>query len=105
MAVLAGLLGGGVAMLPFLEWHLLWELRELLTLRPERRCVQCMAAPAKTRIAHMVAPRWDVRRRRGVHHGLVPFVDIEGPILGPQVILDRFRDHHIPNKGRVRSQS
>src|SRR6202795_3281674 len=63
-----------------------------------------MAAPAKTRIAHMVAPGREVRRRRGVHHGLVPFVDVEGSILGPQVVLDRFRDHHVPNEGRVRPQ-
>src|ERR1700681_4812397 len=105
MAVLAGLLGRVVAMLPFLERHLLRELRHLLTLRPERRSVQRMAAPAKTRIAHMVAFRRDVCRRRGVHHGLVPFVDVETPILGPQVVLSWFRDHYIPNKGRVRSQS
>src|ERR1700675_316461 len=63
-----------------------------------------MAAPAKTRIAHMVAPGREVRRRRGVHHGLVPFVDVEGSILGPQVVLNRLRDHHVPNEGRVRPQ-
>ncbi len=39
MAILAGLLGRVVAMLPLLERHLLGELRQLLTLRPERRSV------------------------------------------------------------------
>src|ERR1700747_2025733 len=63
-----------------------------------------MAAPAKTRIAHMVAPGRKVRCRRGVHHGLVPFVDLEGSILGPLVVLDRFRENHISDEGRVRSQ-
>src|ERR1700681_3345715 len=98
MAILAGLLCRVVAMLPLLEGHLLRELRHLLTLRPKRRSIQRMAASAKTRIAHMIAFRRDVRRRRGVHHGLVPFVDVEGPVLGPQVVLDRFRDHYIANK-------
>src|ERR1700675_4556477 len=64
-----------------------------------------MATPAETRIAHMVAPGREVCRRRGVHHGLVPFIDVEGSILGPQVVLDRFRDHHVPNEGRVRPES
>src|ERR1039458_3238376 len=63
-----------------------------------------MAAPSKTRIAHMVAPGRGVRRRRGVHHGLVPFVDVEGSIFGPLVVLDWFRDHHVANEGRVRPQ-
>src|ERR1700730_7916924 len=63
-----------------------------------------MAAPAKTRIANMVAPGREVRRRRGGHDGLVAVVDVEGSILGPQVVLDRFRDHHVPNEGRVRPQ-
>src|ERR1700674_1476604 len=105
MTVLARLLGRVFTMLPLLERHLLWELRHLLTLRPERRSDQRVAAPAKTRIAHMAAERREVRRRRGVHHGLVPFVDVKGPILGPHIVLDWFRDHHIPNKSRVRSQS
>src|SRR5258708_6375429 len=63
-----------------------------------------MAAPAKTRIAHMVAPGREVRRRRGVHHGLVPFVDVEGSIFGPLVVLDWFREDHISDEGRFRSQ-
>src|SRR6202158_3811137 len=63
MAVLAGLLGRVVAMLPLLERHLLRELRQLLTLRPKRRSVQRMAGPAKTRIAHMVALRREVSGR------------------------------------------
>src|SRR5712671_4590192 len=79
MTVLARLPSRVVAMLPLLERHLLRELRQLFTLRPERRSVQRMAAPAKTRIAHMVAPGRKVRRRRGMHHGLVPLVDVEGP--------------------------
>src|SRR6266851_4174072 len=104
MAVLAGLLGRVAAMLPLLERHLLRELRQLLTLRTKRRSEQRMAAPAKTRITHMVAPGREVRRRRGVHHGLVPFVDVEGSILGPLVVLDWFREDHISDEGRVRSQ-
>jgi hypothetical protein len=32
------------------------------------------------------------------------FVDVEGPILGPLVVLDRFREDHISDEGRVRSQ-
>src|SRR5580700_3174190 len=63
-----------------------------------------MATTAKARIADMAAPGREVCRRRGVHHGLVPFVDVEGPIFGPQIVLDRFRDCHVPNKGRVRPQ-
>src|ERR1700730_1254226 len=63
-----------------------------------------MAAPAKTRIAHMVALGRDVCRRRGVHHGLMPFVDVEGSVLWAHVVLDRFREHHVPNEGRVRPQ-
>src|SRR5216683_4474051 len=63
-----------------------------------------MATPAETRIAHMVAPGREVCRRRGVHHGLVPFVDLEGSILRPLVVLNRFCDHHVPNEGRVRPQ-
>src|SRR3977135_3506873 len=63
MAVLTGLLGRVVAMLPLLERHLLRELRQLLTLRPKRRSVQRMEGPAKTRLAHMVALRREVRRR------------------------------------------
>src|SRR5258708_4213804 len=63
-----------------------------------------MAAPAKTRIAHMVSSGREVRRRRGVHHGLVPFVDVEGSIFGPLVVLDWFRKDHISDEGRVRPQ-
>src|SRR5580692_898043 len=63
-----------------------------------------MTAPAETRIAHMVALGREVRRRRGVHHGLVPFVDVEGSILGALVVLDWFREDHISDEGRVRPQ-
>src|SRR4029079_4540740 len=101
MAVLASLLSRVVAMLPLLERHLLRELRQLLTLWPERCSVQRMATPAKTCIAHMVAPGWEVRRGRGVHHGLVPFVDVEGPILRPQVVSERFRDPHTPDECKI----
>src|ERR1700730_14984599 len=34
----------------------------------------------------------------------MPFVDIEGSILGTHIVLDRFRDHHVSNEGRIRSQ-
>src|ERR1700739_3739612 len=63
-----------------------------------------MAAPAKTRIAHMVTPGRKVRGRRGVQHALVPLVDVEGAILGPLVVLDWFREDHISHEGRLRSQ-
>src|SRR5690349_11739691 len=104
MAVLAGLLGGVVAMLPLLVGNLLGEPRQLLTLRPKRRSDQRMAAPAKTRLAYMVAPGREVRRRRRMHYRLVAFVHLEGPILGPLVVLDRFREDHISDEGRLRSQ-
>src|ERR1700722_6303168 len=63
-----------------------------------------MATPAETCIAYMVALGREVSRRRGVHHGLVPFVDFERSIFGPLVVLDRFREDHISDKGRRRSQ-
>src|SRR5258706_5865285 len=103
MAVLTCVRSCIVAMLPLLVWHLLREPRQLLTLRPQRGSDQRMATPAEACIAYVVAPGREVRRRRGVHDGLVPFVDVEGPVFGPQVVLDGLREHHIPHKGRVRS--
>ena len=70
-------------MLPLLERHLLGEPRHLLALRPQRRGNQRMAAPAEPRVAHLVALRRQVGSGRGVHHRLVPFIDVEGPILRP----------------------
>src|ERR1700686_4431778 len=40
-----------------------------------------------------------------MHHGLVPFVDVEGALLRAYVFFDRFRDDHVSNEGRIRSQS
>src|SRR5580692_12923437 len=99
MAILARLRSRVVAVLPFLERHLLRELRHLLTVGSKRRSVQSMAAPAESSIAHMVAPGREVRRRRGVHHGLVTFVDVEGAIFRSLVVLDRFREDHISDEG------
>src|ERR1700719_3071487 len=60
MTILASLLGRVVAMLPLLERHLFRELRELLTVFPERSSEQRMAAPAKTRVTNVVGLRWNV---------------------------------------------
>src|ERR1700688_1922929 len=54
MTILTGLRINIVAMLPLLEWHLFRELRELLTVFPERTSEQRMAAPAKTRVTNVV---------------------------------------------------
>ena len=84
MAVLAGLLGRIVAVLPLLERHLLRELRQLLTLRPKCRSVQRSGNSRRGPASRMWSPLvGEVCRRRGVHHGLVPFVDVssEGSIL------------------------
>src|SRR5580693_7435545 len=57
MAVLARLPGRVIAMLPLLVRNLFGKSRYLLAFRPKRRSDQRVAASAKTRIAHMVAPR------------------------------------------------
>src|ERR1700737_4870170 len=104
VAVLAGLLVRVVAMLPLLEGYLLRELHEMLTVRAKCRGVERMATAAETGIAHVVRLGREVRRRRGMHHGLVTFVDVERPILGSQVVLYRFREHHVAHEGRGRPQ-
>src|SRR6202035_4210755 len=61
MAFLAGLRRRVIAVLPLLKRHLLGESRQLLAVRSERRSDQGMTAPAKTRVANVVALGREVR--------------------------------------------
>jgi hypothetical protein len=64
-----------------------------------------MATTAKARIADVVTLEGKVRRCRGMHHGLVPFVDREGPILRALAVLVRLRDDYIADEGCLRPQT
>src|ERR1700675_624047 len=40
-----------------------------------------------------------------MHYGLMALVGVEGPILWPHIVLNRFGDRHVSNEGRIGSQS
>jgi hypothetical protein len=92
-------------MLPLLEGHLLRKPAYLLPMRSQSVRIKRVATPAQPRVAHMVPFGGPVGRGRGVHQGLMPFVNCKRPVLWAIAVCVRLCDGHISNESRRRPQS